>query len=362
MSIIEKFKNYIFLDVESENETKKAAVIMRCTSLFYYVFFTVQAIILFVSGYPRAAIMSIVCLLGYLCAFIMTYQGYTNVTQHFIELMTLAWIAAYIALLGWDCSYQHMLFVLLLFSLLTSYQDIRFKAIFSAFLCFFRIALYFYIHSHTAFYTVDKSSVYPLTIVNTVATFVLFFIISYLFSKDSVEMEQKLVNYNKKIEKLAKTDALTKLPNRRDALERIEKHLKHSKDVDFHFNLAIGDIDFFKKVNDTYGHEAGDAVLVQMADLFRAEMENEGFAARWGGEEFLFVYTRRNGDEAAMRLNDLRSKISHTVFKYNDTELKLTMTFGLEEYDFRSTIDDVVNSADGKLYLGKTRGRNQVVF
>ena len=67
-------------------------------------------------------------------------------------------------------------------------------------------------------------------------------------------------NVEEKIEKLAKTDALTKLPNRRDALERIEKHLKHSKDVDFNFNLAIGDIDFFKKVNDTYGHEAGDAV------------------------------------------------------------------------------------------------------
>ncbi len=362
MTLIEKFKNYIFMDVENENETKKAAVIMRCTSLFLYVFFTIQTIVLFVSGYPRAAIMSIVCLLGYLCAFIMTYQGYTNITQHFLELMTLAWIAAFVAMMGWDCSYQHMLFALLLFSLLTSYQDIRYKAGFTAFLCIFRIVLYFYIHSHDSLYVPDNRSIIFLTILNTSFTFLLFFIISYLFSKDSVEMEQKLVKYNKKIEKLALTDALTKLPNRRDALDRIEKHLKHSKDVDFHFNLAIGDIDFFKKVNDTYGHEAGDAVLVQMSDLFREEMENEGFAARWGGEEFLFVYTNCNGDEAAMRLNDLRTKISHTTFKYNDTELKLTMTFGLEEYDFRSSVDDMVNSADGKLYLGKTRGRNQVVF
>ncbi|MCR4590729.1 MAG: GGDEF domain-containing protein [Lachnospiraceae bacterium] len=350
------------MDVADENETKKASVIMRCTSIVLFVFFAIQVFVLFFRGYPRGAIISMVCLLGYLAAFCMTYQGYTAITQHFIEILTLGWVAAFVAIMGWDCSYQHMIFSLMLFSILTSYQTVLYKALFASFICIFRILLYFYIHTHPSFYTVDHGTLHLLNILNTFFTFLLFFIISVLFSKDSMQMEEKLVKYNKKIEKLAKTDALTKLPNRRDALERIEKHLKRSKDPDFYLDIAIGDIDFFKNVNDTHGHEAGDAVLVQMANIIKEHMGEDGFVARWGGEEFLFVYTHMNGDEAALRLNDLRTKISQTVFKYNTIEMKLTMTFGLQEYDFHNSIDDVINSADEKLYYGKTQGRNQVVF
>lgn len=362
MVLIDKLKNLILKDVADENETKKASVIMRCTALFLHVFFLIQAITLFITGYTRAAVVGIICLIAYLAAFSMTYQGYTRVTQHFIELLTLGWVASFVSLMGWDCSYQHMIFVLLLFSILTSYRNIVYKALFSAFLCFFRIALYIYIHSNSPYYTVDPATMYFLNVVNTFFTFALFFIISFLFSKDSMEMEDKLVKYNKKIEKLAKTDTLTGLPNRRDALERIEKHLKKSREMDFCLDIAIGDIDFFKNINDTYGHEAGDAVLQQMSELFKREMKAYGFVARWGGEEFLFVFTSVNGDDAAIMLNDMKTKISQTVFRYNDIEMNLTMTFGLEEYDYHHTIDESVNTADEKLYLGKTRGRNQVVF
>ena len=362
MGLAQKLKNFILMDVADENETKKASVIMRCTSLFLYLFFTVQSVVLFATGYTIAAVISLFCLLGYIVAFTMTYQGYTILTQHFIELLTLGWVAAFVGIMGWDCSYQHMIFSLMLFSILTSYRNFLYKAVFSGFLCLFRLALYFYIHLHPPVYTVEQNTMYFLNILNTFSTFFVFFIIAFLFSKDSMEMEEKLVKYNKKIEKLAKTDTLTKLPNRRDAMERIEKILKRSRDVDFYLNIAIGDIDFFKKVNDTYGHEAGDAVLVQMAEILKDDMGDDGFVARWGGEEFLFVFTTMNGDDAAMRLNDLKTKISQTTFKYNDIVIKLTMTFGLEEYDFHNSIDDVVNSADEKLYLGKTQGRNQVVF
>ncbi len=362
MQLLTNLKKFIMMDVADENETTKASVIMRCTSLFLYVFFVIQTIALFITGYTLAAFASMVCLLVYLAAFIMTYQGYTTVTQHFIEILTLGWVTAFVSIMGWDCSYQHVIFSLMLFSILTSYRNFFYKALFSGLLCLFRIVLYFYIHLHPPVYSVDRGTMYFLNIVNTLSTFLLFFIISFLFSKDSMEMEEKLVKYNKKIEKLAKTDTLTNLPNRRDALERLEKHLKKRKEVNFYLNIAIGDIDFFKKVNDTYGHEAGDAALVQMADIIKKDMGDDGFVARWGGEEFLFVFTTLNGDDAAIRLNDLRTMISQTEFKFNDIVMNLTMTFGLEEYDFRKSIDDIIMSADEKLYLGKTQGRNQVVF
>ena len=362
MVLIDNIKNLIFQDVANENETKKASVIMRCTSLVLTVFFVIQAVSLFYLGCPRAGIISICCVLAYVCAFIMTYQGFTILTQHFIEALTLGWTAAFVILIGWDYSYQNMLFIILLFSILTSYQNLLYKVGATVFICVFRLALYLHIHRVSAFYTVPPGGQLFLNILNNASTFLLFFIIAILFSNDSMAMEQKLVKYNKKIEKLAKTDALTGLPNRRDALERLEKHLKYSKNNDFFLCLAIGDIDFFKKINDTYGHEAGDAILVQLSNIFKETMEDKGFAARWGGEEFLFVFTQSNGDDSSLILNELRSKIHKTIFKYNDIEMRLTMTFGLEEYDFHNTVDNALNSADEKLYLGKSRGRNQVVF
>ena len=362
MDLFKKIQDLIMRDVANENETKKSSVIMRCTSIFLAFFFVIQTIDLFIAGYKRAGILSVCCIIGYAGAFILTYQGYTILTQHYIEVLTLGWIAAFIALLGWNCSYQHIIFTLFLFSLLTSYQDIAYKVLWALFLCVFRIVLYIYAHTHVPHYTVNEVQSYVLNIVNTTFTFCLFFVIAMLFAKDSMEMEQKLMKYNKKIEKLAKTDTLTNLPNRRDAIERIEKHVRKSNDTDFYLNIAIGDIDFFKRINDTFGHEAGDAILVQLSDIFRDVMKESGFAARWGGEEFLFVFTSENADVSAMKLNDLRTKISQTAFKYNDTEMHLTMTFGLEEYDFHRSIDDLINSADQKLYLGKTKGRNQVVF
>ncbi len=357
-----KIKNFIMRDVANENETRTASVIMRCTSLFLSVFFIIQAVVLFTISCPRAAVISICCFLGYACAFLMTYQGYTILTQHYIEVLTLGWTASFVVLIGWDCSYQYMLFILLLFSLLTSYQGMLYKICITAFICVFRLGLYMYIHSREPMYTIEPGPQFFLNVLNTTSTFLLFFIISVLFSNDSMEMERKLVKYNKKIEKLAKTDALTGLPNRRDAMERLEKHMKYSKNSDFFLSMAIGDIDFFKKINDTYGHEAGDSILTQLSEIFREEMKEKGFVARWGGEEFLFVFTTTNGDDSAVMLNDLRSRIYKHVFKYNDIEMNLTMTFGLEEYDFHSTIDNALNSADEKLYLGKSRGRNQVVF
>ena len=362
MDFIKKIQDLIMLDVANENETKKSSVIMRCTSLFLAFFFVIQIIDLFAASYTRAGIIAVCCFIGYVGAFVLTYQGYTILTQHYIEALTLGWIAAFIALLGWNCSYQHIIFVLCLFTLLTSYQDIAYKVLWAAFLCLFRIVLYIYAHTHVPYYTVGEIQSYILNIVNTLFTFCLFFTISMLFAKDSMKMEQKLMKYNKKIEKLAKTDTLTNLPNRRDAIDRIEKHVRKSSETDFFLSISIGDIDFFKKINDTYGHEAGDAILVQLSNIFREVMAEEGFAARWGGEEFLFVFTKENADMSAIKLNGLRTRIGQTTFKYNDVEMHLTMTFGLEEYDFHHSIDDLINSADKKLYLGKTTGRNQVIY
>ena len=126
--------------------------------------------------------------------------------------------------------------------------------------------------------------------------------------------------------------------------------------------ITIGDIDFFKKVNDTYGHECGDEVLRTLAAVFKKEMEGHGVVARWGGEEFIFVFEGVNGDEAMVLLDHLQRAIRDTVINYEGLQLKVTMTFGLVEYNTKLRLDENINIADERLYIGKEKGRDRIIY
>ncbi|MBQ8031690.1 MAG: GGDEF domain-containing protein, partial [Butyrivibrio sp.] len=108
--------------------------------------------------------------------------------------------------------------------------------------------------------------------------------------------------------------------------------------------------------------EAGDFILQALADELKNYMKARGFVARWGGEEFLFVLPRMNGDEAMEVLDDLRHIVKNKEYVYKEHIIKLTMTFGVEEYSKLNGVDKTIEEADKKLYLGKQNGRDQVVF
>lgn len=155
-------------------------------------------------------------------------------------------------------------------------------------------------------------------------------------------------------------DALTELYNRRSGDKKLRQVFEESRSSGQSFAIAIGDIDFFKKVNDTYGHECGDAVLKNVSALLKQHMWHRGFAARWGGEEFLLVFENVDLTEARKQLELLMDKIHELDTLYEGQHVKVTMTFGLVcESD--KDLHTILKEADGKLYIGKTNGRNQVV-
>lgn len=160
-------------------------------------------------------------------------------------------------------------------------------------------------------------------------------------------------------------DKLTELKNRmgfyNDYNKVYSKILADTENVRS-ISMFICDIDFFKKVNDTYGHEAGDLVLVQVAELLSSYMKSRGCVGRWGGEEFLLIFKDINGEEAYIELEKIRSMVQRKKIVYNDQEISITMTFGLEEYSYNKPVDYTINNADQKLYLGKNQGRNRVIF
>lgn len=166
--------------------------------------------------------------------------------------------------------------------------------------------------------------------------------------------------YNKELRQQALTDPLTTLYNRRKMEEILNNHM--TANPDGNFCIAIGDIDFFKKINDTYGHNCGDQVLSSLAALFKEKTLGIGHVCRWGGEEFLFFIPDTNLDDANTLMNDIRISVGKCAITYKELTIHVTMTFGIEENDFHSSLTELVKHADDKLYYGKTHGRNTVIF
>lgn len=127
------------------------------------------------------------------------------------------------------------------------------------------------------------------------------------------------------------------------------------------FTVAMGDIDFFKRINDTYGHQSGDEVLRSIAGEIAARMEHIGFVFRWGGEEFLIVYENMDRSAALEHLERLRSDLSAQGVQLNGVRIPVTMTFGVAEHGEERDVEKLIQLADSNLYRGKRTGRDRVV-
>lgn len=178
------------------------------------------------------------------------------------------------------------------------------------------------------------------------------------------ELEQKNASLQQAyqiLEVSATTDSLPQVFNRREMAKRLEYEQTNHERNHRSFAIIIADIDYFKKVNDTYGHECGDKVLVAVAQLLKSNTRKIDCVARWGGEEFLLLLPETDAAGAAKLAEKLRKIIEDTVFYHGNAEFRITITFGVCEYKRNLTLDQLIASADNALYEGKAAGRNRVV-
>ena len=181
-------------------------------------------------------------------------------------------------------------------------------------------------------------------------------------SDELSEMGKHAVKMQKSLRELVEQDILTKLYNRRSGEKMARQIQDEYRRSGIPFCVALGDVDYFKKVNDTYGHECGDIVLVHLADQLKEHMRRRGFAARWGGEEFLLVFQNSNLEDTVKSVEELMENIRSSAIGYqNEKEIHITMTFGVVEGS-EDKIDHIIRESDTKLYLGKKQGRDQIVF
>ena len=353
-----KILDLIFKDVKNENETKKTAVTLRISALIFIGYFLcLMAVFCGIGDWMNAG----ACLVCGVCY--TTYWNRTRESAWISQILMIVWIILFIVMFGWDCGVQHYLFAFLALNFTVSTAGERRKVLTAVGACALRLALYAYARNFKPYNPLDPGISVLIQILNTIFIFAQITAVMIIFTKDAQKMEQKLVRYNAKLQKIASVDALTGLWNRRSMWEYIR-----AVEYDYEIgnagfvSIAIADIDFFKRINDTYGHDAGDEVLKAVAGLFMDKMKPYGRVCRWGGEEFLFVFYGRNGDAAYDALQEIYDEIHRLTVSYENEEIRITVTFGLEEYDKNDGMEMAIRRADEKLYQGKETGRDKIVY
>ena len=155
---------------------------------------------------------------------------------------------------------------------------------------------------------------------------------------------------NSKLYRMANQDSLTGLWNRRYLFHHLDKKVVHQ-------NIAMLDIDFFKKVNDNYGHDGGDAALVTLAHILKIYFSND-IVVRFGGEEFC-IQSNAPSDEFLSRLEHMRQRIETTAISHEDHDISITVSIGVS--NIKGSLNEQIKLADDRLYLAKNAGRNQIV-
>ena len=156
---------------------------------------------------------------------------------------------------------------------------------------------------------------------------------------------------------LATIDELTELMNRRAGYSAFEQVLKLASRHKAPFCVALMDLDFFKQVNDRYGHPTGDAVIRNLSLFLKQNLRKTDPIGRYGGEEFAIVMVDCNAEQAARKLDDIRNNFSRLI--HNDQHLRVTFSCGIAELNGNSA-SELVTRADEALYIAKRNGRNQV--
>ena len=353
-----RFLSLINKDLDSQEESKTLAVLIRSSSIILALEMVVLGLFSLVSRQYTAS-LCYVLVLAFLCHIL--YVTYTDTVIRaliYLDVASLLLACVGTTVYSWDSFfYSYIYFIMLalfFYTKLSPKSQIVCVSLDAAVLLFLALI---------KFNTQGRLGTIPFVTACNMLTFMgLIFAVGLSFASKFARTEYKLYQYTVQLKKLAGSDPLTGLMNRRNMLSVIDEVLPGMlKGVDM-MSIAIGDIDFFKKVNDSRGHDCGDYVLKELSQLFESYMERKGYAARWGGEEFLFVFIHGNADDAYVDLESLRNSIEKKTFEFADHEFKITMTFGLEEHNMNEDIDETIKKADEKLYMGKESGRNKVVY
>ncbi|MBQ2823080.1 MAG: GGDEF domain-containing protein [Oscillospiraceae bacterium] len=351
-------KNFALKGINFDSEESQFMLMMRIYYAITAAYIVAFYIFAGISGILAQVPVLLIWLPLHVACFFTTYRCGRRMVFHIFSGGILTWLVYSVYLMGEDYGAHYFIYPLMVISFFATYRNFRGKALYMTFLLALNIGVYFFGKVHVPVIKITEQQGDIINIMYTVTLFVCMFAICFIFSNTNQSALERINVYNRRLKKEAETDALTGLMNRRCMYKALEENMGVPNAV---FTVAIGDIDFFKKINDTKGHNFGDEVLKKISEYFMDYMNDKGIVCRWGGEEFLFLFPSCNIDKAYEYVLEMKEHIEKMTVTYGDETISVTMTFGVEEHKAEALVTELIHKADDKLYSGKTNGRNRVV-
>lgn len=281
-------------------------------------------------------------------------QVFTRYLAIFTSIAIVAVQGAYF--FGPTYGFQYQLFPLIVVIFLLLDFNIVYERISIYALSLLSIAIFYFVQ-YTPFTPVFEDYQLYESYYFSIALFFSFaglLILLYYLSKEIFAAKDQLYS-------MATTDALTNLYNRRTFLKRGQEAFKIAERGGQHFSVVIYDIDFFKTVNDEYGHLIGDAVLKSLATLSKETIRETDLLARYGGEEFAILLPNTSPEQAIVVAEKLRERIEAHVVDIQPYKINRTVSLGVMGYHFSITsFDELIDKADKAMYKSKTMGKNRL--
>lgn len=304
------------------------------------------------AGYPGLAWFNVGSVAAWLLARRLNRAYRQRLAVATLCLQVIAHAVLAVSQLGWDSGFQYYLLPLIPFLLFNDRLRKRVSVGGSLVVCTVLVALRLLFH--------DGKSGLPagldlaFSIGNLVVPIGILGLIAHYYRRASLSAEGRM-------ERLASHDALTGLLNRRAMRERLEEEWYRTARDGSTFVVVMADIDHFKRINDTHGHDYGDEVLVTISQLLQRGLRQQDVVSRWGGEEYLMMLPATDLQGGELVTERIRASIEARTFVRGEHAVAVTMTFGVAQCSFGRDIAECVRRADEALYEGKAAGRNRVV-
>jgi len=355
--LIERFKSLkrnrkTSLKIRAEYVSLDVDLFLMIVSGFYFIYFIVKGC------YPLA-IVSLISFLIYF-AFLWLIEKYYDawVSTCFISVLVFTVINTFFV--GWQSGFQNFLFAeVTAFFLPNIRQEGNAKKSFIISILLagvYMLLFVFFLNGIDLKYNVHIPGAEKLYVINTISTFFTLIIFTYVFTTHS---EKRMIELSRR----ADFDELTKLYNRYSINQIITNMIDEYSIKNKPFSVAILDIDFFKNVNDTYGHNSGDDVLKGISKILKKYEKSGVICGRWGGEEFIIIAPPKIDTLKFVKdLDTIRKYIQSGEFVSQGQRIGITISAGVEKYREGWGPKDIVDAADKNLYRAKETGRNKVVY
>ena len=264
---------------------------------------------------------------------------------------------------GWECGFALYLICMIPGPFFMPYDKLSTSIFTSVFLSASFIGTRIYVSdtSHITHLVSNETQQMKLYIFNASMGIIMITFMAFMFIVSRHISTEMMNEQNDRLKQLASIDPLTELFNRRAMMEYLDRMHEEAVDTLAPYAIAIGDIDNFKKINDTYGHKTGDEVLKKVSAALTSVIPSEGYICRWGGEEILYALPDCRPERAELIAESVRREVEQVVFSSQGKYFHVSMTFGLVMADLQKSFESSINIADDYMYAGKRNGKNIVV-